>query len=112
MKVHSVYDNQGRSFDRYTVYYKGRGSLETHIRGGKVVTYRAGRGMSDRPFHPQGFGMSICGVPGRHNGRRMAFQDLPTDCQRLVARDLETTVAALLEQNKPKEKIETSKPAD
>jgi len=105
VKIHSVYDYGGETLDRYTVYYKGRGSLERpQIVNGQVVRWRTGRGMSERPFHPQGFGMCISGNPGRHNGKRIQFRDLPEDCQRLVAQDLETTVEALLEQNKPKEK--------
>jgi hypothetical protein len=105
LKIHSCWDNQGRSFDRYTVYYKGRGSLEWRWTGaGKAVQYRQLRGMSENPFHPQGFGQWCHGMPGKHNGKRIAFQDLPADCQRLVARDLETTVEVLLEQNKPKVK--------
>jgi hypothetical protein len=105
VKIHSVYDNGGETFDRYAVYYKGRGSLEhPQIVEGRVLRYRALRGMSENPFHPQGFGQWCHGMPGKHNGKRIAFQDLPADCQRLVARDLETTVEVLLEQNKPKVK--------
>jgi hypothetical protein len=85
MKIHSIWDNGGESFDRYTVYYKGRGSLET-VDGKR---YRMGRGMSNHPSHPQGFGQHVWGLPGIHNGRRITFDQLPTDCQDLVKYDLE-----------------------
>ena len=80
-----IYDNGGETFDRYTVIYmdtpEGRG------------LYGA-RGMSERPFHPQGFGMYCTAAPGRHLGRRIAFEALPQDCQRLVISDLTTTEGA------------------
>jgi len=44
--------------------------------------------MSGAPFHPQGYGQHGEGKPGRHNGRRIAWADLPADCRRLVEMDL------------------------
>lgn len=77
-----IYDNGGKSFDRYTAVYmqfpEGRGLY-------------AARGMSERPYHPQGFGQYCTAMPGRHLGRRIAFDALPPDCQRLVLSDLEVT---------------------
>ncbi len=74
-----IYDNGGKTFDRYTVVYmdcpEGRG------------LYGA-RGMSAHPFHPQGFGMCCTAMPGRHLGRRIAFEQLPVDCQKLVQQDI------------------------
>ena len=84
------YDNGGESFDRYTVLYT------------KINGYHAYVGMSEMPFHPQGFGQhgehdcaidAIDGVwppaVGRKNhlGTRITFADLPTDCQKLVMND-------------------------
>lgn len=47
------------------------------------------RGMSDRPTHPQGFGQ--WGEAERHNfcagGSRVAFADLPKECQEVVLQD-------------------------
>ena len=85
MKIHSIYDNGGESADRYTVYYTGRGALSHESRG----TFRACLGMSENPFHPQGVGMHGTGTPGRHNGRRISFDQLPPDCRRAVMQDLE-----------------------
>lgn len=82
MKIHSIYDNGGATCDRYTVYYGGRGTIN-HRNGLRYCL-----GMNDRPFHPQGFGQHSEGKPGRHNGKRIAFDDLPAHCQRLVKRDL------------------------
>jgi hypothetical protein len=56
--------------------------------------------MSSNPFHPQGFGQhgatrsGPCDFPpcrlGKRNhlGKRIRFEDLPPDCQRLVVHDL------------------------
>jgi hypothetical protein len=40
--------------------------------------------------HPQGFGQHGRGLIGKHNGKRIKFEELPPDCQRLVMRDLES----------------------
>lgn len=89
------YDNGGETFDRYTVVYTGR---YTH----KTARQHWGVGMSTHPFHPQGFGQHFeypyqVDAPngkwppaiGRkcHLGRRITFQNLPTDCQKLVLQD-------------------------
>ena len=85
VKGHPIrcYDNGGRSADRYTVIYM---DAPEHRPG----TFGA-RGMDDRPFHPQGFGMYCDAMPGRHIGRRVLFSTLPPDCQRAVLQDLTPT---------------------
>ncbi len=82
MKIHSIYDNGGETADRYTVFYGGRGTINPHN------GMRAYVGMSASPFHPQGFGQHGEGKPGRHNGKRITFDQLPADCQKLVNQDL------------------------
>ncbi len=98
MKIHSVYD-AGGSGDRFTVYYKGRGSLSpTFVRIGtpgklgnnrRYQRTRMCLGMSGAPFHPQGVCQHGYGIPGRHNGKRIKFEDLPADCKKAVMQDLE-----------------------
>lgn len=89
-----VYDNGGETFDRYTVLFTGRYA-------GRPVGRTEYVGMSENPCHPQGFGQhgEIEGVPdaqrgwppaiGRkcHLGKRIAFTDLPDECQRVVMSD-------------------------
>lgn len=109
-----VYDNGGTdepngSFDRYTVVFSGRASVE---RGGKDYLgpwQYPYLGMSESPFHPQGFGQhghtdnqpadtmrhgkgggwAWPPAIGRkcHLGRRIKFTDLPKDCQRCAWQD-------------------------
>jgi hypothetical protein len=79
MRNVKCYDNGGRSFDRYTTVYMN----EPEANG----TYGS-RGMSKNPFAPQGFGQCCIARPGKHLGRRIKFEDLPQDCQRLVKQDL------------------------
>jgi len=92
------YDNGGRSADRFIVCFTGK--------------YRKGRGwertqfehvaMSSNPFHPQGVGQhgqsetqidvnqwGFAPTFGRKNhlGKRIRFNDLPADCQKLVLQD-------------------------
>ena len=84
--IHSIYDNGGETIDRYTVYYGGRGSVRVDSRTGSVL--RVCVSMSESPFHPQGFGQHGEGMPGKHNGKRISFSDLPDQCQSLVNGDL------------------------
>lgn len=79
MKNVRIYDNGGKSFDRYTVVYmndpEGNGCY-------------GARGMSEHPTHPQGFGLYTSAMPGRHLGKRITFDQLPPDCQKVVLLDL------------------------
>lgn len=81
MKIH-CYDNEGKTFDRYTVVYLD----DVNPTNG----YFAMRGMSTYPFHPQGFGQMCEGQDGNHLGKSITFNDLPTDCQKLVKQDLQS----------------------
>jgi hypothetical protein len=80
MKAIKIYDNGGKTADRYTVVY-----MTERERDG---TYAA-VGMSEQPFHPQGFGQHCTAMPGPHLGKRIPFAALPLDCQRLVRQDLQ-----------------------
>lgn len=73
------YDNGGKTADRYTAVY-----LNYPEENGAFQAV----GMSADPFHPQGFGQHCTAIPGGHLGRRIAFEELPEDCQKLVRRDL------------------------
>ncbi|AQH05800.1 hypothetical protein A9R05_43065 (plasmid) [Burkholderia sp. KK1] len=83
-----IYDNNGKTADRYTVLYM----LEPERSG-----LYAGRGMNDEPYHPMGIGMCISGAPGRHLGRKITFDDLPEDCRRVVISDVASYVEATLD---------------
>lgn len=92
----AIFDNDGRTFDRYTAIY-----LYEPVYTDRYF-YVA---MSERPFHPQGFGQhgemvlyanelaQLRAGKGQrlfaHLGKRIKFSDLPEDCQRLVIHDLE-----------------------
>ena len=93
-----VYDNGGKTADRYTVIFSHSQSFYT--RGWTPLLY-----MSASPFHPQGIGMhGECETwklqegnkPGQwppaigrkgNFGKRIRFMDLPADCQRAVLQD-------------------------
>jgi len=78
------YDNCGRSFDRYTVVYTG------NYKGRDGCDYM---GMSENPYHPQGFGQhgwnqQVIDYPKySHLGKKIQFTDLPPDCQDAVIQD-------------------------
>lgn len=75
----SIYDNGGKTFDRFSVIFKNE-----RERNGLYGC----RGMSEHPFHPQGFGQWCMAMPGRHLGKKIVFSGLPPDCQQLVLSDL------------------------
>lgn len=81
MKNVKIYDNGGKTFDRYTAVYISQPESQAGL-------YDA-RGMSEFPFHPQGFGQFCSAMPGKHLGKRIKFEELPADCQKLVKQDLE-----------------------
>lgn len=76
------YDNGGKTFDRYTVVYMDEPERERGV--------YAAIGASEYPFHPQGFGQHCSAAPGRHLGRRVPFESLPPDVQRMVVQDTQS----------------------
>ena len=74
-----IYDNGGRSFDRYTLI-PPRWALAYRERPGLWDAM----GASEHPFHPQGFGQSCSAAPGPHLGQRIHWNTLPPDVQRLA----------------------------
>ena len=72
--ITAIYDNGGRSYDRYTVYLNVNESRHDPRLMECFV-------MSDNPQHPCGVGMHSEGYLGRHNGKRIKFSDLPQECQ-------------------------------
>jgi len=80
--IKAIYDAGPDVFDRYAVYYN---ETPRRYRGQNLYPLL---GMSEHPFHPQGFGQHSEGALGPHNGKRITFGRLPPDCQKAVKRDL------------------------
>jgi len=88
-----IYDNGGRSADRYTVVFNPY--LDTND-SNVYWNYLA---MSAAPFHPQGVGLSGCTVnmrPGSGGkgwgnacGKTINWDDLPADCKQAAMNCLE-----------------------
>ena len=74
MKIIAIYDNDGKTFDCYSVYLD-----EVNSNGHHTVL-----GMSDHPCHSLGYAQHATGIPGPHNGRKIKKSDLPVDCQDLL----------------------------
>ncbi|MCK4545418.1 hypothetical protein KAU43_07755 [candidate division WOR-3 bacterium] len=76
--IRGVYDNGGKSADRYSVIFKN----------GDLV------GMSDKPFHPQGFNQFSGNVDNwdlttlDHLGKRLVFSDIPDDIKDAIEQRL------------------------
>lgn len=81
LKIKAIYDNGGKTLDRYTVYYNNSWYNKYNNKTWDCL------GMNSDPFH--GIGTHGSGMLGRHNGKRIAFEDLPEECQKAVKQDLE-----------------------
>ena len=71
-----IYDNGGKTFDRFTAVY-----LDQPERQPRTF---ACVGMSERPFHPQGFGQHSTAMLGRHLGKIITRDSLPQDCRLIL----------------------------
>lgn len=80
-----IYDNMGETADRYCVVYTG------NFRGRGYRCHYVSMGSA--PYNPAGFCQhgehtSIIDYPSySHLGKKIAFDDLPPDCQDVVLRD-------------------------
>ena len=74
-----VYDNGGKTVDRYTVL-PPRWAHEYREPNGLWQGIAA----SEAPFHPQGFGQTCSAAAGKHLGKRIAWRELPSDVQRFA----------------------------
>ena len=72
-----IYDNGGKTFDRYTVVFMSRPYAPNS-------PLREALAMSGNPYHPQGFGQFTSALPGRHLGKRIKPDALPNDCQNFL----------------------------
>lgn len=79
-----IYDNGGKTADRYTVVFTGRYAKRFDYPAGYTLVL----GMNSYPFHPQGIGMTseydrrIDWPTYGHLGKKIKFDALPEDCQR------------------------------
>lgn len=77
-----IYDNGGRSYDRYTCVFMDR----------EYAPYkpalREALGFNAEPFAALGFGQYCAALPGRHLGKRIKFEDLNADCQQFIKQNL------------------------
>lgn len=76
-----VFDNGGRSFDRYTII-PPRHANEYREEGNCLLFFAIGS--SEHPYHPQGFGMTVTAMPGPHLGKRIPWDKLPPDVQKFA----------------------------
>lgn len=85
IRLTGLYDNGGETMDRYTALFE-------HVESG----YRWYLGMSEHPFHPQGFGQhgegDVSGTIERDTP--IALTDAPPDVQRCIQQELDQAVTS------------------
>lgn len=69
-----LYDNGGKTADRYTAVDMDRPE--------RAHNTFAAFGFNHEPFHPQGIGMHCTAMPGRHLGRRIEPDALPEQARK------------------------------
>lgn len=86
--VLAIYDNGGKTWDRYTVFYK---PTDSQSYGYGSIGYR---GMSEHPYAPNGFGIygemkpfEVAAYRNRIYRESCKWTDLPEDVQRAVRND-------------------------
>lgn len=82
-----IYDNGGRTIDRYTAVFINRVHKRLYNGFGKplIIEYEA-LGFSANPYH--GIGMHITAMRGRHLGKVIKLEDLPTQAQQFVKENM------------------------
>lgn len=70
-----IYDAGESCFDRYTIVFL----CEPERQAGFFAAF----GMSEHPFHPQGFGQWCTAQDGEHLGKLISYDDLPFDCKNI-----------------------------
>lgn len=81
MKIIAIYDNGGKSLDRYTIYFDTKFDV-----AGKLNDCLA---VSDNCNSPLGFSQFAGGQLGPHNGVKIPFRKLPEHVQKHVRCRLE-----------------------
>ena len=87
-----VYDNNGKTIDRYTIVYTRTGKTGSN-RAKPLNGWHQNVCMSISPFHPQGVCMhgeskiQIDYPSYSHLGKKIKFENLPEDCQKVVLND-------------------------
>lgn len=71
LTIKSVYDNEGKTFDRYTIVFE---TMETNI-------FNLSLGLSHNPDSPQGFSQFSRCQDGIHLGKKISFNSLPENIQ-------------------------------
>lgn len=74
-----IYDNGGKTFDRFTVM-PPRQAKGYRVQGGLWECI----GASSNPFDPQGFGQHTTAAPGAHLGKRIHWDALPEDVRKFA----------------------------
>jgi hypothetical protein len=86
LKITAIYDNGGKTVDRYTVVLH---RVQPHPYVGVPPHVYACLSLSDDPDSPQGFSQFGPCVLGDHLGREIRFEDLPENVQEHIRKRLE-----------------------
>ncbi|MEE9164965.1 MAG: hypothetical protein V3U15_01755 [Nitrospinota bacterium] len=69
--IKSIYDNEGKTIDRYAVFFKTEDII---------------LGLSDDPDYPLGFAQCGEAIEGPHLGKKILWKDLPENVQKHIKR--------------------------
>lgn len=82
MKIKAIYDNGGKTIDRYTIAFDEiTGYIESD--GITQPKYKC-LTLSSDPDWPQGFSQWIECILGKHLGKKITFKELPENVQKHI----------------------------
>ena len=76
MNIRSIWDNEGESFDRYTVVLD-----ELHGNDDDIFSCLS---MSSDPTHPAGFSQFCSCMEGKHLGKKLDLDELPENIRKHI----------------------------
>ena len=81
--IAEVYDNGGKSYDRYTIIYKEKLEFEDK-------SYFQFFACNEDPCHPQGFGQhgELKEIPRHALGKKITFEVLPNAVKRYIINEI------------------------
>ncbi len=80
MRIKGIYDNGGKTADRYTVMFD---EIDHYVGGTPMYLCL---GLSSNPDSPMGYSQWCTGMPGKHLGKKVTLKSLPKKIQDHIER--------------------------
>jgi hypothetical protein len=82
-----IYDNGGKTLDRYTIVFTDRQYYREGSQRDQDRFVKEALACNSEPFH--GIGMHVSATCGRHLGKRITFEECPEQVQKFILQNME-----------------------